>query len=153
MNWCIGAIIQIKDMILNEKEFVLWPDFHYTTRGWKYWIHKHSPYAHMIMYPPTNLLGHVLRTVFPSQFKFRWRFCFTPWIPDDENRYTRLLFTSEDKLCANLRVQEQSQIWHDTSTWPPRDVTCQRQWRHNTKKKAVLRDNGEMSDCFSMSRT
>ena len=24
------------------------------------------------------------------------------------NRYSRLLFTSEDRLCANLRVQEQS---------------------------------------------
>ena len=31
-----------------------------------------------------------------------------PRIPGVRNRYSRLLFTSEDRLCANLRVQEQS---------------------------------------------
>ena len=39
------------------------------------------------------------------------------------NRYSRLLFTSEDRLCANLRVQEQStnmtsQYQYPTFTWP-----------------------------------
>ena len=29
-----------------------------------------------------------------------------PWIPGGENLYSRLLFTNEDRLCANLLVQE-----------------------------------------------
>ena len=48
------------------------------------------------------------------------------------NQYSRLLFTSEDRLCANLRVQEQSmnltsQCQHPTFAWRHRsncgDVT------------------------------
>ena len=42
------------------------------------------------------------------------------------NRYSRLLFTSEDRLCANLRVQEQS--------------------TNMTSEKTVPSDNGKMSD-------
>ena len=31
-----------------------------------------------------------------------------PWIPGGGNRYSCLIFISEDRLCANLRMQEQS---------------------------------------------
>ena len=56
------------------------------------------------------------------------------------NRYSRLLFTSEDHLCANLRVQEQS-------TNMMRDITDQLWWGHNAKSEnTVLGDNCEMSD-------
>ena len=45
------------------------------------------------------------------------------------NRYSRFLFTSEDRLCANLRMQEQLL------------------WRHMAKsEKPVLGENGEMSN-------
>ena len=64
------------------------------------------------------------------------------------NRYSRLLFTSEDRLCANLRVQEQSTnmtsqcqclafAWRHNQLW----------WRHNVKsEKTVTSDSGEMID-------
>ena len=57
------------------------------------------------------------------------------------NQYSRLLFTSEDQVCANLRVQEQS-----TCTSRSHDVVDQLWWRHNVKlEKVVLGDNGEVS--------
>ena len=46
------------------------------------------------------------------------------------NRYSRFLFTSEDHLCANLRVQEQS---NNSSTSRSSDVTDKLWWRHNAK--------------------
>ena len=59
------------------------------------------------------------------------------------NRYSRLLFTSEDRICANLRVQEQStnmtsQCYYISFAWRHRTtvVTSQcpvrkdRPWRH-----------------------
>ena len=49
-----------------------------------------------------------------------------------ENRYLRLLFTCEDRLCANLRVYGQS-MNKSTSLSP--DVTGQLWWRHDTSQK------------------
>ena len=55
------------------------------------------------------------------------------------NRYSQLLFTSEDHLCTNLHMQEQST-----------NMTLQCQylmftWRHNAKsEKTILSDNGEI---------
>ena len=59
-------------------------------------------------------------------------------------RYSRLLFTSEDRLCANLAHNK----WrHNASASRSRDVTDQLWWRHNVKsEKTVASDNGEMSD-------
>ena len=66
------------------------------------------------------------------------------------NWYSRLLFTSEDRLCANLRVQDNRRIWHHNASNPRScDITDQLQWRHNTKpEKTVLNDNGEIDSCF-----
>ena len=49
-----------------------------------------------------------------------------PWIPVAGYRYSRLLFTSEDRICANLRVQ-----------WQSTNMTSQYQflafaWRHRS---------------------
>ena len=52
------------------------------------------------------------------------------------NRYSRLLFTSEDRFCTNLRVQEQSTKWHNNaSNLGSRDVTDKLWWRHNSKSE------------------
>ena len=49
-------------------------------------------------------------------------------------RYSRLLFTSEDRFYVNLRVQEQStKRRHNASISRSRDVTDQLWWRHNAK--------------------
>ena len=63
-------------------------------------------------------------------------------------RYSRLLFTSKDRLCANLRVQEQStNMTRNASISRSRDVTDPLWWRHNAKSETtVLGDNCEMSD-------
>ena len=74
----------------------------------------------------------------------RSRWLLFSWI----RRYSRLLFTSEDRLCANLRVQEQStnmtsQCQCPTFAWRHRSTVE----THNTKsEKTVLSDNGEISD-------
>ena len=66
------------------------------------------------------------------------------------NRYSRLLFTSEDRLCTNLRVQEQSTNMtsqHNANASRSRGVTDQLWWRHNVQSEmTVLSDNGEMSE-------
>ena len=64
------------------------------------------------------------------------------------NRYSRLLFTSEGRFCANLRVQEQLMNMTSQCHYPcSRDVTDQRWWRHNVKSEnTVFSDNGKMSD-------
>ena len=64
------------------------------------------------------------------------------------NRYSRLFFASEDRLCAHLRVQEQStNMTSHASTPRSRDATDQLWWRHNAKStKIVLSDNGEIND-------
>ena len=50
------------------------------------------------------------------------------------NQYSRILFTSEVRLCANLRVQEQSTNMTSQCQYPAsRDVTDQLCWRHNAK--------------------
>ena len=64
-------------------------------------------------------------------------------------RYSQLLFTSEDRLCTNLRVQEQSmKIWrHNASSSRLRDVTDPLWWRHNANAEMTVHgDNCEMSD-------
>ena len=60
-------------------------------------------------------------------------------------RYSRLLFTSEDRICA---CKNNRRIWHhNASVLHSRDVTYQLWWRHNTKsEKIVLSDNGEIND-------
>ena len=72
----------------------------------------------------------------------------TPWIPGGEISIFTLLFTSEDRLCASLRVQENGRIWrHNASVLHSRDVIEQLWWRHNTNsQKTVLSDNNEISD-------
>ena len=64
------------------------------------------------------------------------------------NRYSRLLFTTEDQHCANLRVQDNRQIWRQNGTTSRScDVTDHLWWRHNAKSdNTVLGDNGEISD-------
>ena len=59
------------------------------------------------------------------------------------SRYSRLLFTSEDRLCA---CKNNRRIWrHNAGNPRSRDVTDQLLWRHNTKsEKTVLSDNGEI---------
>ena len=71
------------------------------------------------------------------------------------NRYSWLLFTSEVRLCANLRVQEQatnmtSQCQYLPFAWRQIELG----WRHKPNRlnseKTVYGGNGEMSnDCFS----
>ena len=64
------------------------------------------------------------------------------------NRYSRLLFTSEDRISANLRVREQSTNMASQcySISRSRDVTYPLLWRHNAKSETtVLGDNCEMS--------
>ena len=49
------------------------------------------------------------------------------------NRYSRLLFTSEDRLCANLCVHNW-RIWRHNACSPrSHDVTDQLWWRYNAK--------------------
>ena len=64
------------------------------------------------------------------------------------SRYSRLLFTSEDRLCAIWRLQKQSMnMTSNASVSRLRDVTDQLWWRHNAKSKnTVLDDNCIMSD-------
>ena len=67
-----------------------------------------------------------------------------PWIPDGEkNQHSRLLFTSEDRLCKNNQ-----RIWcHNASTTSSRDVTDQLRWRHNANSENFS-DNGESSNRY-----
>ena len=65
------------------------------------------------------------------------------------DQYLRLLLTSEDRIGANLCVQEQSTNMTSQCQYPlrPRDVTDQLCKRQNAKsEKTVLGDNGEISD-------
>ena len=60
------------------------------------------------------------------------------------NRYSRLLFTSEDRLCADLGVQNNRWIWrHNASTLRSRDVTDQLWWRHNAKPNKMSRRHAD----------
>ena len=70
-----------------------------------------------------------------------------PRIPVVKNRYSQLLFTSEDRFCANLIAEEQSMMWsHNASTSRLRDVIDQLWWGHNAKlEKIFFVDNVEMS--------
>ena len=62
------------------------------------------------------------------------------------NRYSRLLFTDEDRLCANLREQE----YDVTMPIPHVCMTSQINWRHNAKsEEIVLSYNGEIVFSFS----
>ena len=61
------------------------------------------------------------------------------------NQYLWLLFTSEDRICANLLVQEQS------TNMPVSHVHVMKQielwWHHNAKsEKTVLGESGEMGN-------
>ena len=61
------------------------------------------------------------------------------------NRYSQLLFTSEDRICEMGRRKNNQRIWrHCVSSC---DVTDQLWWRHNAKtENTVLGDDGKMSD-------
>ena len=63
-------------------------------------------------------------------------------------RYSRLLFTSEDRFAPICTCKNNRRIWrHNASVLHSRDVTDQLWWRHNTKsEKTVLSDDGEISD-------
>ena len=76
------------------------------TRPW--WVHLHPMYLHHSRLKSKKTYSYMLSRVV-------------------RNRYSRLLFTSEDHLCASLRVQEQSMnmmsqcqclafTWHHRST-------------------------------------
>ena len=47
-----------------------------------------------------------------------------------KNRYSRLLFTSKDRLCANLRKKNWRIRRHNASTSRSRDVTDHLRWRN-----------------------
>ena len=64
------------------------------------------------------------------------------------NRYSRLLFTSEDRFAPICVCSNDQRIWgHNAGAVRSCDVTDQLWWRHNTKsEKAVLSDNGEITN-------
>ena len=64
------------------------------------------------------------------------------------NRYSRLLFTSEDRFGPICAYKKNQRIWrHNARASRSRDVTDHLWWRHNAKsEKTVVGDNGEMSD-------
>ena len=56
-------------------------------------------------------------------------------------RYSRLLFTSEDRLCANLCNDNWQIRRHNASLSRSRDVTHQSGWRHNPQSEKTALDN------------
>ena len=64
------------------------------------------------------------------------------------NRNSRFLFTNEDRLCANLRVQEQSVNMTSQCQYLPSscDVPDQLWWRHNAKSEKAVLSAKEISD-------
>ena len=63
------------------------------------------------------------------------------------NRYSRLLFTSEDRLCAICACKNNRQIWrHNASISRSRDVTDPLWWRHvrNDRPWRQLRNERSM---------
>ena len=69
------------------------------------------------------------------------------------NQYLHLLFTSEDRLCANLRMQEQStnmtsQCQYPTLAWCHRSTVVTSQCNAKSEK-TILSDNYEIRVIFS----
>ena len=62
--------------------------------------------------------------------------------------FTDVFFTSEDRLCTNLRVQKQSTSMTSQCQYPlSRAVIDKLWWSHNAKsEKTALSDNGEICD-------
>ena len=62
-----------------------------------------------------------------------------------KNRYSRLLSTGQDRLCANSRVQKQSTNMTLQYQYPM--VADQPWWPQNAvSEKTVLSDNGDIND-------
>ena len=85
-------------------------------------------------------LSGIFWDLLPSALSIKYSYTLSREYRVVKNRYSRLLFTSEHRLCANLRVQEQST-----------NMTSQCQclafiWRHRSTVMTVPSDNGEMSD-------
>ena len=95
---------------------------------YQYWYDSGNPFSYKSMTSISYTLGREYRVM--------------------RNRYSRLLFTSEDRLCAICACKNNRWIWrHNASISRSRDVTDQLWWRHNVKsEKGVLGDSCEMSD-------
>ena len=111
-------------------------------------------------------LSHVPGVLAPNLIPYHWHaallYCYVPYwrvisytlgreYRVVRNRYSRLLFTSEDRLCANLHVQEQStnmtsQCQYLAFAWRHRStvVTSQcevrkgRPWRQLRNKRSMM---------------
>ena len=93
----------------------------------------------MVLFSPVNAFenGVNLLTCM-SVVELKSSYTLSPEYRMVRNRYSRLLFTSEDLLCANLHVQEQ---WTNMTSL---DLLW---WRHNAQSEnTILGDNDKMSD-------
>ena len=121
---------------------------------------SHKWVAYTMWYSCVTALSNTVHTVWTIPFTYyqekhssvldntslSYKLSHEYWVV--RNRYSRLLFTSEDRLWP-IHVRKNNQrLWrHNANTPSWHDITDQLWWLHNAKsEKTVLGYNGEISD-------